>query len=111
MITYPHTQNMPSRVAASICYSLDCPELVSSSFQDYEERAVNLALNKDTLLRDLRQKVCRNRETTPCFDTALWVKHLEVGLEEAWRIFTETGGFGQSRTRHIDLSHLNQLHY
>ena len=43
MVTYPHTDNMPSRVAASICYALNCPEMVSSSFQDYEERAVYLA--------------------------------------------------------------------
>ena len=51
MITYPHTENMPSRVASSICYALDCPEMVSSSFFDYEERAVKLALNKDTDLK------------------------------------------------------------
>ena len=43
IVTYPHTENMPSRVAASICYALDCPEMVSSSFADYEDRAVSLA--------------------------------------------------------------------
>ena len=40
MITYAATQNMPSRVASSICYAIGCPELVASSFNDYEERAV-----------------------------------------------------------------------
>ena len=29
MITDAHTENMPSRVASSICYALDCPEMVS----------------------------------------------------------------------------------
>ena len=51
MVTYPHTENMPSRVASSICKALDCPEMVSASFQDYEETAVRLALNKDTELK------------------------------------------------------------
>ena len=45
----------------------------------------------------------------PLFDTALWVKHLELGLEEAWRTYRDGGFGGQPRTRHIDLSHLNQL--
>ena len=58
IVTYPHTENMPSRVAASICKALDCPEMVSASFADYEELAVKLAENRDTLLRDLRNKVC-----------------------------------------------------
>ena len=75
---------MPSRVAASICCALDCPEMVSASFADYEELAVNLALNRNTILKDLRSKVCRNRLTAPFFDTGMWVKHLEMGLIEAW---------------------------
>ena len=105
MITYPHTENMPSRVASSICYAIDCPEMVSSSFMDYEERAVQLALNKDTELKYLREKIIRNRSTKPLFDTELWVQHLEVGLLEAWRIYTEEGG----TKRHIDLGHLSTL--
>lgn len=28
IITYPATENMPSRVAASLCLALDCPEMV-----------------------------------------------------------------------------------
>jgi predicted O-linked N-acetylglucosamine transferase (SPINDLY family) len=34
---------MPSRVAASISYALECPELVVHSYDDYEEYAVRLA--------------------------------------------------------------------
>jgi len=79
------------------------PELVSSSFEDYEERAVYLAMNRGTALRDLRAKVCENRLKMPLFDTALWVKHLEMGLVEAWRLYSSEGG----KKDHIDLSYLN----
>ena len=43
MITYSHTDNMPSRVAASICNALGCSEMVTKSFMEYEELAVRLA--------------------------------------------------------------------
>lgn len=107
LVTYPHTENMPSRVASSICLALGVPEMVSASFEDYEERAVHLAMNRHTALRDLRAKVCANRLTMPLFDTAQWVKHLEMGLEEAWRLFSNEAG----KKDHIDLSHLNQFGY
>ena len=73
VVTYPHTENMPSRVASSICLALGVPEMVSSSFEDYEERAVHLAINRHTALKELRAKVCANRLTMPLFDSALWV--------------------------------------
>jgi protein O-GlcNAc transferase len=44
MLTMPATENMPSRVAASICYAIGCPEMVALSYNDYEDKAVALAL-------------------------------------------------------------------
>jgi protein O-GlcNAc transferase len=49
MITIPATENMPSRVASSICHAIGCPEMIASSFKDYEERAATLALNTTQL--------------------------------------------------------------
>ena len=43
IITYPITENMPSRVASSLCLALDCPEMVVYNYKDYEEHAVRLA--------------------------------------------------------------------
>ncbi len=43
IITYPISENMPSRVATSLCYALECPEMVVNSYQDYEDLAVRLA--------------------------------------------------------------------
>ena len=33
IVTYPHTENMPSRVAASICKAIECEEMVTFSFE------------------------------------------------------------------------------
>lgn len=49
MITLPATENMPSRVAASICYAIDCPEMVATSFYEYEELAVKYATDQNIL--------------------------------------------------------------
>ena len=32
LITYPAKENMPSRVAASLCLALECPEMIVNSF-------------------------------------------------------------------------------
>lgn len=76
MITMPATENMPSRVAASICCAIGCPEMVALSYNDYEEKAVAYATNGN-LLQELRTKVQNNRMTCPLFDTKRWVKNLE----------------------------------
>lgn len=36
-------------------------------------------------LKYLRAKVQVKRTTAPLFNTRLWVHHLELGLQEAWR--------------------------
>ena len=32
IITYPISENMPSRVATSLCFALECPEMVVNSY-------------------------------------------------------------------------------
>lgn len=49
IITFPSTENMPSRVATSICYAVGCPEMVASSFENFEELAVYYAENPKVL--------------------------------------------------------------
>ena len=45
MITFPLTNNMPSRVATSICYALGVgPESVCNSYTEYSNRAKSYAL-------------------------------------------------------------------
>lgn len=67
--------------------------MVCRSFIEYEELAVRLASPpyRHTELLQLREKINRNRLTEPLFDTQKWVKHFEIGLLEAWRVYTEEG--------------------
>ena len=44
MLTYSITENMPSRVGASLCVAHGCPEMITYSYKEYEELAVALAL-------------------------------------------------------------------
>lgn len=82
MVTLP-LERMASRVAASLCCAIGCPEMVVSSQSEYEELAVNLALNPPKL-RALREKVARNRLTEPLFDTPKWIRDFDRLVLKVW---------------------------
>ncbi len=66
-----------SRVAASLLAAVELPELITRTADDYEALAVELATDP-ARLNALRQKLDRNRLTTPLFDTALYTRHIET---------------------------------
>jgi protein O-GlcNAc transferase len=68
------------RVAASLLNAIDLPELITHSPEEYEALAIELALNNEKL-QSIREKLARNRLTTPLFDTPLYTKHLEAAYE------------------------------
>ena len=65
-----------SRVAASLLNALHLPELITASQDAYEALAVRLATQPGQI-GQLRQKLARNRLTTPLFDTRLFARHIE----------------------------------
>ena len=67
---------LASRVAASLLTAIDLPELVTTSQDDYEVLAMELANNPERL-RVIRRKLERNRLTTLLFDTPLFTQHIE----------------------------------
>jgi predicted O-linked N-acetylglucosamine transferase (SPINDLY family) len=67
---------LASRVAASLLTAIDLPELVTTTQEDYEALAVELATNPEQL-QAIRQKLERNRLTAPLFDTKLFTRHIE----------------------------------
>ena len=69
-------ESFASRVAASLLSALHLPELITSSQDEYEALAVRLATQPDQI-GQLRQKLARNRLTTPLFDTPLFARHIE----------------------------------
>ena len=69
-------EGFAGRVAASLLRAIDLPELVAATTAEYEDLAVNLAMDAD-LLEGVRQKLARNRVSAPLFDTARFTRNLE----------------------------------
>eukprot|EP00002_Diphylleia_rotans_P022014 TRINITY_DN4304_c0_g2_i1.p1 TRINITY_DN4304_c0_g2~~TRINITY_DN4304_c0_g2_i1.p1 ORF type:complete len:1100 (-),score=241.30 TRINITY_DN4304_c0_g2_i1:2731-6030(-) len=73
-------RKMASRVGASLLNSLEIPELIVKDYFEYEELAVSIA-NDPIRHKMLKEKVKTHRLTKPLFDTALWVREFEAGIE------------------------------
>src|SRR5207244_3040228 len=66
-----------ARVASSLLHAVGLPELVTQSPADYE--ALALALATDAARLDaIREKLARNRDTHPLFDTDRFRRHIEA---------------------------------
>ncbi|CAM9171507.1 unnamed protein product, partial [Ectocarpus fasciculatus] len=85
LLTLPGDR-MASRIAASVLTAVGLEELICSSFAEYEEMAVTLALDVDKLYQ-LRRRLEGSRKTCAAFDTQRFVKNLEAGFEGAWELF------------------------
>jgi protein O-GlcNAc transferase len=65
-----------SREGASILNSINLPELITTSLEDYEVLAIELAKNPEKLNK-IKEKLLSNLVTAPLFDTPLFTKNLE----------------------------------
>ena len=68
------------RYAASLLHAAGVPELITSSLEDYEELALQLAADA-TRLAGLRAKLAANRATCPLFDSTRFTRDLEQLLQ------------------------------
>ena len=64
------------RVAASLLKAIGLPELITATAAQYEDLAVELAVNPQRLAA-IRLKLAQNRLATPLFDTARLTRNLE----------------------------------
>ena len=69
-------ESFASRVAASLLNAVDLPELITSTQEEYEALAIELAINPNKLA-EIKLKLANNRLTAPLFDTPLFTKNLE----------------------------------
>ncbi len=69
-------ETFASRVGASLLQAVGLPELITSSREEYERRAVELASEPQTLA-GVRTKLDGNLRTTLLFDTPACARHLE----------------------------------
>ena len=70
-------ETFAGRVAASLLTAVRLPELVTSTAEQYERLAIELATNPEKLMR-IREALVSNRRTTPLFDTRSFTKHIEA---------------------------------
>ena len=76
-------ETFAGRVAASLLEAIGLPELITKSQSDYEARAIELAMSPEELSA-IKDKLAKNRMTTPLFDTELYTRHLEAAYEAIW---------------------------
>jgi predicted O-linked N-acetylglucosamine transferase (SPINDLY family) len=70
-------RSFAARVAASALRAVGLPELIAHSLQEYEQRALELAL-QPTVLQALRLRLAEQRVASPLFDTSGYTRHLEA---------------------------------
>jgi predicted O-linked N-acetylglucosamine transferase (SPINDLY family) len=72
------------RVAASLLRAIGLPELVTGSLSDYEALALTIATDP-AFCASLKQKLARNRQVFPLFDTQRYTRHIEAAYETMWQ--------------------------
>jgi predicted O-linked N-acetylglucosamine transferase (SPINDLY family) len=70
-------ESFASRIAASLLTAIGVPELITSTQQQYEQLAIELASNPDRLAQ-IRAKIQDNRLSSPLFDTPRFARNLEA---------------------------------
>jgi len=76
-------ESFASRVAASLLNAIELPELITTTQEQYEATAIELATNP-TKLKEIKDKLERNRLTTALFDTPRFTKHIEAAYMQMY---------------------------
>jgi predicted O-linked N-acetylglucosamine transferase (SPINDLY family) len=70
-------KSFASRIAASLLTAIELPQLITRSTEEYEELAIDLALNPQKLAL-IKADLASNRLTTSLFNTPLFTQYLEA---------------------------------
>ncbi len=76
-------ETLVSRIAGSQLAVVGLPELITTSFAEYEALALKLA-STPALLRSYRERLAANRRTTPLFDMTRYARDFEDAMERIW---------------------------
>ena len=76
-------ESFASRVAASLINSVNLPELITETQQQYEELAIELAKDPKKL-KLIKDKLKNNLPLSPLYDTPLYAKQLESAYQEMY---------------------------
>ena len=72
-----------SREAASVISALNLPELITTTKEEYESLAIELATNPEKL-KIIKDKLVSNLSTAPLYNTKLFTKNLESAYTEMY---------------------------
>jgi predicted O-linked N-acetylglucosamine transferase (SPINDLY family) len=70
------SKSFAGRVAASLLNAIGLPSLITTSQDEYESLAINLAKNPDQLTA-VKKQLADNYSTMPLFNTPLFTRHIE----------------------------------
>ncbi|PYE00573.1 tetratricopeptide repeat protein, partial [Prochlorococcus marinus] len=74
-------ESFSARVSASLLNSIGLSELITSSKQEYEKKALKIASNPNELIR-LKTKLAQSRETSPLYNSELFTRDLESKFKD-----------------------------
>jgi len=74
-----------SRVAGSLLQAAGLPDLITTSLEEYERLALNLARAPERLA-SIRAGLTRDRESLPLFDTPTYCRQLEAAYRQMWQL-------------------------
>jgi len=77
-----------ARMASSLLKSIDLPELITTSSEAYEKLALDLSTNPERL-KIIKEKLKVNLKNKPLFNTKLFTKHFENGLEQVFKNYID----------------------
>jgi uncharacterized protein (TIGR03032 family) len=72
-----------ARMGASICASSGLESLICQSVEEYEQRAIAFG-NKPSLLKPIRSKLQKDKESLPLFNLSQFVQNLESVYTRLW---------------------------
>jgi predicted O-linked N-acetylglucosamine transferase (SPINDLY family) len=76
-------EGFAGRYAASLLNAIDLPELITETQTDFEALAIELAKNP-AKIKAIKDKLEKNRLTTPLFNTAIFAKHIEAAYSKMY---------------------------
>ena len=77
-----------ARMASSLLKSIDLPELITTSSEAYEKLALDLSTNPEKL-KIIKKKLKMNLKNKPLFNTKMFTKHFENGLERVFKNYMD----------------------
>ena len=76
-------KSFASRVAGSLLNAINLEELITTTEKEYEKLIMELA-NNSYRLKEIRNKLHKNRFTKPLFDTKLYTKNIELAFTKIY---------------------------